>query len=215
MALVFRNPEDDKGEGLKGKENWKDFVSALSKNSVSTYCYKSVGQDEIYVLIGAGKRRFEEQAALLDYKLMLDPVTLAPATDRYFANMEEKIPGKKPHLHEVEGHETYGKYDFIYSKYVNDDDKKDLFKKAPSRDDPFRSTDRIKLLYTMIEGESFRGGADIDIGGCLAAFEEFGFAEGDDDKYGTYGIMAAFPLHDAAAVNELYDAWVVTWQYPC
>ena len=128
--------------------------------------------------------------------------------------MEEKIPGKKPHLHEVEGHKTYGKYDFIYSKYVNDDDKKHLFKKAPSRDDPFRSTDRIKLLYTMIEGESFRGGADIDVGGCLAAFEEFGFAEGDDDKYGTYGIMAAFPLHDAAAVNELYDAWVVTWQYP-
>ena len=54
----------------------------------------------------------------------------------------------------------------------------------------------------MIQGESFRGGADINVGECLELKQEEGF-----DEIGGYGMLSFFPLHDPTVVNDLYKTW--------
>ena len=107
-----------------------------------------------------------------------------------------------------EGKARFRKYQFIYCKFENDADQS-LYKSEPGLGHPFHSTHRIKLLMMMIQGESFRGGADINVGECLELKQEEGF-----DEIGGYGMLSFFPLHDPTVVNDLYRTWVVWQQWP-
>lgn len=223
VAFVFRNPDDPKGAWLNernedGSErlNYRHFVSQLSKNGVSTLAYMSVQQDEVYVLAGAIVRRIKEQADVLDHKVLLDEDALEKATNEYFKSKysQDKLDDGTPRNIGVLKDSRFRKFEYIYGTYDTSKKLQGLFKREPGSHHPFTTTDRIKLVISMITGEIFDGGADIDIDTALEARNECTHVEDADDRYGTYGLMSYFPLHDHQELNALYFKWFKWVQWP-
>jgi len=198
LCFVFRNPEHEDGKPLAERlsdaepddskeyaklKSYKDFVSKCLKVGLTTHTYLSVEADEVYVMIGAPLKRFQDQADFADFKLLMSEPELEQQTDTYFAkvaeemNIDQFIDGKAPYLGDTqddkEGKARFRKYQYIYCKFENDADQS-LYKSEPGLGHPFHSTHRIKLLMMMIQGESFRGGADINVGECLELKQEEG-----------------------------------------
>lgn len=225
LCFVFVNPDHGDhgafkgcgagaGDDATGNETYKDFVSKLLHVGLKVHTYLSIQGDEVYVQVGAPLERLKAQADLLDYKVLMDPKNLSKATDAHFAKIyatdpEDQIDGEGPRLGDFEG--RFGTYDYIFCKYDTDEKLQPLYAHGTGLSHPFHSTHRIKLLVTMIQGETFRGGADINIGACMEAQAE---CENQDAPYGGFGMYAQFPLHDPAVVNHLYKGWVVKWQWP-
>lgn len=226
FVCVFRNPEHEKGKLLLEKKadgslpkTYKDFVSSISKVGVSHSSYLSAQGDEVYVLLGATISRFGDQADILDYKMILNEAETEKACDEYFKKFEneKKLNDVSRQISDFDD-STFRKYQYMYGSYTNDEEGKkpvqQLFQKAPGCDHPFRSTDKIKLIMSMVEAETHRGGADINIGLALESKEECTEVADEDDKYGEYGMMQAFPLHNPSDLNTLYSSWVKMWQWP-
>uniref|UniRef100_A0A7S2G4I0 Anoctamin transmembrane domain-containing protein n=1 Tax=Florenciella parvula TaxID=236787 RepID=A0A7S2G4I0_9STRA len=225
LCFVFINPEHEDHKNFKGCDtgagdetingcDYKHFISKLLHVGLKVHTYLSIQGDEVYVQVGAPLERFKAQAALLDYKVKMDPKELEKATALHFEKVlkddpSDTIDGKGPHLGAFDG--RFGTYDYIFCKYEDEDEKQPLYAKGDGLSHPFHSTHRIKLLVTMIQGETFRGGADINIGACMAAKEE---CEDTENPSGGFGMLEQFPLHDPAVVNDLYKKWVVKWQWP-
>lgn len=203
------------GDDATGMETYRDFVSKCLYVGLSVHSYLSVQEDEVYVQVGAPLQRLKDQADILDYKVEMNAAALKVATEAHFKTVlaqdpEDMIDGEGPRLGDADG--RFGTYDHIFCEYDTEESIQGLYKHAVGLSHPFHSTHRIKLLISMIQGENFRGGADINIGACCDKEECI-----DPDApapYGPFGTLSYFPLHDATAVNDLYSKWVVTWQWP-
>lgn len=224
MAFVFRNPDDPKGsklneskEGGETQLNYRHFISTLSKNGVCTHPYLSVQKDEVYVLVGASVKRLKEQADVTDHKVLFDEAEVEKATNAYFTSKypnERLDDGTKRNIG-VLSDSRFRKFEYLYGTYDTQPNLQDLYKKSePGSHHPFTATDRIKLVESMVKGEVWKGGSDIDIDSALEAKIECTHVEDVDDKYGTYGLMSYFPLHDAPRLNKLYKNWFKWLQWP-
>lgn len=225
FVIVFRNPEHEKGKKLLEKQadgnlpkTYKDFVSAVSKVGVQVQSYLSCQGDEVYVLLSATVSRYADQADAIDYKMLLNEAALSKECDEYFKKFENEILNGVPRQISQYEDSRFRKYEYMYGTYNNDEPNQKpiqhLFEKAPGRDHPFRSTDKIKLLMSMVESPTYKGGAGINIDLSLEAKAECVDVDDESDKYGWYGMLSAFPLHDPADLNNVYNSWVKLWQWP-
>ena len=83
-CLVFPIPNAENGETWTSddyahkdcKLTWQTAVPKLEKAGLQTFLFRSCQKDEMYVKIKCPMSRLEEQADVMNYKMLLDPVEL-------------------------------------------------------------------------------------------------------------------------------------------
>lgn len=202
MCMVFKvpdNPYDNLNEdhSLLVDTPPKIF-SRLNLGGLETRLYKSVQGDEVYCLIGATEDRLETEAERIMYSLKLNRnraieigarqgITLAQVTK----NRDESSNFITTSLWEG----LYGRFNketkAVYETYRNDG-KMHL-------NSVFRSVDRLKLIYSIIE-------APLELGGCSLAI-------GNIESLPSTRFKGLFALHDSDQLNSLGQRWNATESY--
>jgi len=178
-------------------------INRVRKAGLKTYLYKSVQEDEIYCLIGATERRLRREADRVDYDLPLD-------TDQVLAMGREKgmkLVKSIDSEDEIDRltdralwRQMYGKFESYDPEFPR---KITIYKKQGHPDDPrhkdsfFRSIDRIRLIFGILQADPLLGGAGLKVYSMLR------------DQH--QSLVAAFPLHDSIERHHLEKQWASSW----
>jgi len=187
-----------RAEYFKKYYSMKTIVDHLQSAGLETKLFYSTQRDECYCKIRCPPPRLEQQADLINYKLMLDP-------DRTSYAMRK---GRKPtwsgrSIKDELGQCDYGPFEYLYGRFDTDDEKIILYKRnklTSQIDSPFRNIDRIKLINNI-----FKQPATGDFPGC--GFEVSRLIESGC-------LLACFPLHDIAARVSLEKRWLAISSLP-
>jgi anoctamin-10/anoctamin-7 len=178
-------------------------INRIRKSGLKTYLYKSVQEDEIYCLMGATERRLRREADRVDYDLPLDTdQVLAIGRDRGMKlvksiDSEDEIDRLTDR---ALWRQMYGKFESYDPEYPR---KITIYKKQGTPDDPrhkdsfFRSIDRIRLIFGILQADPLLGGAGLKVYSMLR------------DQH--QSLCAAFPLHDPIERAHLEKTWANSW----
>ena len=89
----------------------------------------------------------------------------------------------------------------MYGKYEEEEDFEKLYTIPAGRSDPFTDDVRLPIFLRMLDEPTEVGGLELRIKKCI--------------YYGQ--ILAAFPLHESAKLDRIYDQWFqcsLPWDMP-
>jgi len=197
------------------KQETARMIAALQKAELHVMAFKSVQEDEIYVLIGADEARLRKEAERTEKVLELDPdqaisygrkigVKLAKRTDN--PNMDG------PSVTRDDWRYIFGKYEWYDNPALEEkgrasltDPRANIYAKFNlgeiHNDTYFSIINRLKLTNTIIEAEELLGGANLST------------RVGRDHS----PLIAFFPLHDdklRVAIEAKWKKWNSLWNQP-
>lgn len=199
-CVVFKVRKTE--EVLTPKQNAnsiKKIVNKLNNAGLETRLFYSCQHDEVYCKIRCPLRRLMLEADRVNYKLLLDAVTLETVMT---AGRPPKWNGVTiPHPHPQT---SLSPFEYIYAEYRFDQDtnntREDLINiyKRRANGTYFRGIDRMKLICGIIRAREFEGGCFLDmrslqLDNCICGF-----------------IM----LHDMVELRTLEANWLVFFQFP-
>lgn len=154
---------------------YKDAMLRMLEAGLEVFSYKSVQEDELYVLIRCPLRLLKDFADQIDYKLKIDEVALCNTL--MSGDLERRIaPVKITELPELC---PYSPYEHMYFKYGREIDQA-LYSIAPGEKTCFNKQVRLKLIYLLLRAPKRDFGCDIEISKLLHKKR----------------MLAMFPLHD-------------------
>jgi anoctamin-10/anoctamin-7 len=178
-------------------------INRVRKSGLKTYLYKSVQEDEIYCLIGATERRLRREADRVDYDLPLDTdQVLAIGRDRGMKLV--KSVDSEDEIDRLTDRQLwrqmYGKFESYDPEFPR---KITIYRKQGNPEDPrhkdsfFRSIDRIRLIFGILQADPLLGGAGLKVYSMLR------------DQH--QSLVASFPLHDPIERRNLERDWANSW----
>ncbi|CAM9468938.1 unnamed protein product [Pylaiella littoralis] len=201
-VLVFEvRAEDKELTSYQRKFSLKEVLTRLNAGGIETRMFYSVQRDEVYCKIRCPLERLQREADRVGYKTLLDANNLR-------STCQHGRPGKWAAIviQDEYNESPYEAYEYIYApaSYTADRPEMDsLYKKygGLERDVmmiPFRGTDRLKLMYSILVAKRADMGCNLDIlrlvkSKCLLAF---------------------FPLHDKVELRALQRKWLQYFRPP-
>jgi hypothetical protein len=184
---------------LQNENSIKKIVNKLNSAGLETRLFYSCQHDEVYCKIRAPLRRIMLEADRVDYKLLLDPITLETVLTAGRPSKWDPV-----HIPHPCPQTSISPYDYIYAEYRYDsllnNTREDLINvyKRRANGTFFRSSDRMKLICGIIRARDHEGGAHLDfrslqLNNCICGF-----------------IM----LHDMVELRTLEANWLVFFQFP-
>ncbi|CAM9104726.1 unnamed protein product [Ectocarpus sp. 13 AM-2016] len=199
-VMVFEvRAEDKELTSYQRKFSMKEILTRLNAGGIGTRMFYSVQRDEVYCKIRCPLERLQREADRVGYKILLDANNLR-------STCQHGRPGKWASIviQDEYNESPYEAYEYIYAPYTVDrPELESLYKKhgGLERDVvmiPFRGTDRLKLLYSILVAKTADSGCNLDIlrlvkSKCLLAF---------------------FPLHDKVELRALQRKWLQYFRPP-
>ncbi|CAM9243719.1 unnamed protein product [Hapterophycus canaliculatus] len=199
-VMVFEvRAEDKELTSFQRKFSMKEILTKLNAGGIETRMFYSVQRDEVYCKIRCPLERLKREADRVGYKVLLDANVLRNTC-------HHGRPGKWAgiDIQDEYNESPYMAYEYIYAPYTADRPELDsLYKKygGLERDMmmiPFRGTDRLKLMYSILVAKRTDMGCNLDIlrlvkSRCLLAF---------------------FPLHDKVELRALQRKWLQYFRLP-
>ena len=172
-------------------ENATMLLKKIMKTGLELKTQVSLDKKGLICLIRAPLNLLQDQADLIDYKMLLDPEQIdkrgKEGGDTWNAfsipHVEKKTP-IYPYEH------IYGKYE---KSIATADPENNLYFIEPGENHPFRTAHRIKLIVSLLK-------------------QNAGISIRDEKR--KKNIKAFFPLHNYDRVKELVNSWVWTWKHP-
>ena len=208
-AKVKTGTRTEDGEKIKQKEHLKErdhftdrcckVIKRIKKAGLKHYMYKSIQEDEVYMLVGATEARLKLEADRLEYELRLCP----DACIKRGMELEPKLPLA---VLTVDSEETTAVFTRdgwkdLYAPYRLPDEtnpnRDALYQRYPEHEQGgsvFRAVDRIKLTTSILEADKVGNGAALKADTFIAR--------------STDPLVAFFPLHDAANRLKLERHWM-------
>eukprot|EP00808_Paulinella_micropora_P028746 g27824.t1 len=211
-CFVFKTPKDEeeKNKNIKEGERKWDFaretqviLDKLKRAGLHHACYLSVQGDEVYCLIGITEKRLREEADNMNYDLPLVKEEIIKQGTQIelplckFLNKEEE---EDKLLKDKVWYQYYGRYDNFNPKFP---DRQKLYKKQieydrdRAQDTFFRSVDRLRIIFAIMETHEIQGGAQLSV-----------FKLQRDPMS---PLIEAFPLHDNDTRDALEKKWFTWW----
>ena len=203
FVLVFKVIEDEEKDSLSEFQttfSLKNILDRMINAQLECRCFYSCQRDEIYIKMRASVSLLKNKAAGVNYKLCLDPERVKLRLEA--GNGDKWAPVKIMDQYKVSPFTPfeyiYGIYDLgeeyqalykLYEVAVEDDDGK-----VWDFDTPFRSTDRIKLIISILESKI----TDSPPGCGLSV----------NDLLHKEAVLAAFPLHDYTILKDIQKKWL-------
>jgi hypothetical protein len=182
VCMVFKIPDQDKqgGAGYDEKQVVVDLignkkvpavtaamiVESLQRSGLKCFVFFSRDRSEVYCLIGATEARLEQEAARIDYDLLLSPEQAIEYGASKGVSLAKAVKQKHDPFGDKKHFELISRnlWKNIYAPYVPE--LRQLYVKYPStapthRGSIFKTIDRIKLTTSVIEADAHVGGADI------------------------------------------------------
>lgn len=181
------------------------LLGILKAGGLQHYSFYSSKRDLIFVKIRASLERLETEAMITGYRVILDEEKLGRIAATGVKDPETgKVIVKPLELNGDQKLCRYRPFQFIYSSYTVDKDSRgyQLFCRPKGSLHPFNSTDRIKLIFSILESlESIGCGLE------LTDLKEDG------------SVIDYFPLRDKDICERvLVPAWlpwsVKSWKQP-
>lgn len=209
FAFVFEVVEDEnKGELSKFRTAYslKNILDRLNKANFECGCFYSCQRDEIYIKMRVSIQTLKEKAAGSRYKLLLDSERVKLRLEN--GNGDKWAPVKITDQYKVS---PFTPFEYIYGVYLLGEDYQALYKlyevavvddegKVWDFDTPFRSTDRIKLMISILESKITDNPA-----GCGLNVNDLLHEE---------AVLAAFPLHDYTLLKNIQKDWLKLRAWP-
>uniref|UniRef100_A0A6A7G539 Anoctamin n=1 Tax=Hirondellea gigas TaxID=1518452 RepID=A0A6A7G539_9CRUS len=167
-------------------------LASLQEAGLCYTCYKSIQEDEIYCLIGISEQRCKVEAERSGYELMLN-VDLALD---FGLKLNCRLASVT--LDDNDSNCTKDHWENIYLKYEKSDhDQESIYCRYDDDENYpnslFTSSDRLKLIVSVVEADVVVGGAGLQIG--------------HDLLNENHPINAFFPLHQDSVKKELESEW--------
>ncbi|KAJ8601154.1 hypothetical protein CTAYLR_008490 [Chrysophaeum taylorii] len=196
----------------------KRVIERLDAARLETKMFRSADRSKIFVKIRATSERLKDEAARIEYKLLLAPSEVKRRIQRGFRDPSgyyKWYPRKAKWTLEGKTFDTaivdtkrqspYSFNDYIYGKYEKESNRPDLkgaYKVYYPANSIFRGVDRLKLIQSIMEADTKNYGANINLNKVLAK----------------HAILAAFPLHHDSELYALQDKWLnyktAPWKQP-
>ncbi|KAH8056750.1 intracellular chloride channel [Aureococcus anophagefferens] len=194
------------------------IVERLEMGGLQTKLYKSYHYDKIFCKIRCTSDRLKDQAAAVDYPLLMDETEVKMRIERgyrdefgkykWYQARGWKLRGEATRrareafnnaIVDTEGQSGYAFNEHIYGKYDKRGDLQSpsVYVTYPASNSIFRSVDRLKLMMGIMEG-------DIKQEGCSLILKEL-ITRG--------ACLAIYPLHDDDALQTIQDRWLTTWLF--
>lgn len=198
------------------------IVERLEMGGLQTKLYKSYHYDKIFCKIRCTSDRLKDQAAAVDYPLLMDETEVKMRIERGYRDefgkykwyprrdgwklASEGDEGEKLEktfnnaIVDTEGQSGYAFNEHIYGKYDKRGDLQSpsVYVTYPASNSIFRSVDRLKLMMGIMEG-------DIKQEGCSLILKEL-ITRG--------ACLAIYPLHDDDALQTIQDRWLTYLEPP-
>lgn len=208
FVFVFNVIEDEEKENLteyQTKNSLKNIIDRLLNAKLECECFFSCQRDEIYLKMRASVDILKEKAAGINYKLNLDPERVKI---RLEAGSEKWEPVKIMDQYKVS---PFTPFEYIFGKYDDKKEVQSLYKLYETEvtddegetlnfDIPFKSTDRIKLIISILESKLTDKPA-----GCGLSVNDLLVKD---------AVLAAFPLHDYTVLKDIQKRWLVLLARP-
>jgi len=208
FVFVFEVVEDDDKENLsefQTKYSLKNILDRLTFSQFECVCFYSCQRDEIYIKMRVSIKTLKDKAAGSNYKLCLDSEKVKL---RLEAGSDSWAPVKIMDQYKVS---PFSPFEYIYGKYDLGEEYQALYKlyevevideegEAHDFDEPFRSTDRIKLIISILESKV----TDSPPGCGLSV----------NDLLHKEAVLAAFPLHDYTILKDIQKKWLKLHAWP-
>lgn len=198
------------------------IVERLEMGGLETKLFKSYSYDKIFCKIRCSAERLKDQAADVDYPLLMDMTEVRCRIERGYRDefgkykwyprragwklVGEDEDGEKLEktfdnsIVDSEGQSGYIFNEHIYGKYDKRPDLQSpsVYVTYPASNSIFRSVDRLKLIMGIMEG-------DIKQEGCSLVLKEL-VTRG--------ACLAIYPLHDDDALQTIQDRWLTYLEPP-
>jgi hypothetical protein len=185
----------------------KNVIDRIDSSGMETACFYSVQRDEIYVKVRCPPLRLRQEAARIDYQLLLDRdrlrVKAQSGKKNEDRNSKQVWKWKGISITDEQKQSPLNPYDFIYAPYKLAPDLQNLYTQyqvAEGMQYPFKPSDRIKLMVSIMQArvnEEYPG-AGLD----LLTMKEKRVTKGQ------------FPVHDYEQLNMTQKKWLVLLAYP-
>lgn len=169
------------------------FLTELKQKDYELYCFLSVQGNELFVLFKCPLSRLQHFAAATNYRMELDPKIARQLCEAGF-------PDSKIAPIEITSDNIFSSldpYQYIYGRYATHLPL-DVYRKSKYVNDPFKRSNRLKLIYYMIQAPAHEGGMNYPIEKMLKKNK----------------ILALYPLHDKNSLEILTKNWLNFCQFP-
>lgn len=172
------------------------------------YClYKSVKEDQVFMLVAATEERLREEADRIDYDLELDAhTTLKLGVERKLklATMTaDESDERFLQFQEQQWQGLFGPFKNPDSKNPKRDQLYRHWEKEDGTTSPFRASDRIKLTVNILEADEKQHGANLIASKFM--------------KSNDHPLVAMFPLHDLPTRDKIWEecrSWHAVFHIP-
>lgn len=173
------------------QERWCVFVGRLEKAGLKFTLYKSQDEKDVFCLVTAPEQRLKEEAEKVEWDLELDPdEALEQGKTLKIRLAELTADPDAPEISQFQWKHLYGPFQYNDEDYIN---RESLYLKH-QQGSPFRTVDRIKLLYVILESERRLNGCNFEISTFL--------------KNPKHPLVACFPFHEKYKLKELESKMV-------
>lgn len=171
-AIVFKINEYDEKRALdleKDKSRYEDAKSKslksilhrLAEAGLETKLFYSIQNDEVYVKVRGSLKRLKDEADRIEYQMLLEAASVSNALKLGGTNKKSGLKWAPVSIPEKTKETRMSPYEYISAPYQQSNGSY-LYKKYGDNS-IFRSSDRIKLIHSIITARIDDGGANISI----------------------------------------------------
>lgn len=211
MVIVFKINEHNEKKDVDLAKDTARYEEAKSKSvrailhklanaGLETKLFYSIQHDEVYVKIRASLKRLKDEADRIEYSLLLEPASVSNALKLGGTNKKSGLKWLPINIPEKTMETSLSPYDHISAPFQQSNTHSSYLYKRYGENSIFRSSDRVKLVHSIITARIEEGGANIQVLKNIV--------ETDND------IVGYFPLHDIVELRTLEEKWLRYIQAP-
>lgn len=211
MAIVFKINEYNEKKLLDLEKDQAKYEEAKSKSlktilhklanaGLETKLFYSVQHDEVYVKIRCSLKRLKDEADRIEYSLLLEPASVSNALKLGGTNKKSGLKWPPITIPEKTMETSISPYEHISAPFQSSNTHSTYLYKKYGENSIFRSSDRVKLIHSIVTSRVEEGGANIQI--------QRNIVENDNS------IIGYFPIHDIVELRTLEEKWLRYVQAP-
>jgi len=193
MVMVF--PMEGKQKPYTQSGECKYVLNEMKESGLETFCYLSMQEDEIFILVRAPLKVLRTYASETGFDMELDPDEIKKALQKGKKNKNTNRYDIFPtEINDDPKYSTFSPYEFIFGKFDSDIDENIYL--HPDGKSPFTKLVRLKLLYFILKAPKNKNGCFIEINKLKL----------------TKKITSIFPLHDRSITDQMVE---YVWEWQC